>query len=275
MKITKFLSNFIVFFILSTCASSNESNTDTGTLQINLIPMYGYPNIEKTPFQKLTDKTFIETLTTDFGSRENASMEFAGIAWRSYRAGDYSTAIRRFNQSWLLNPDNYIAHWGFASLLFDEGKTDEAAVHYNKALSTIDNIEEKPWLLADAARAPIAARLLSGEKRFSTKWGSGWLDLDSPRDFKAGEKLRLSIGGIASNIKIRFLPKGQSSGSTAGMLKDVFAVPKSRIIEVEFSKDRSQIVHISVHGGPKPWGKYPLGTYNGPATLDSAEIIEP
>lgn len=274
MKITKFLPYIIVVFILSTCAYSKESNT--GTLQINLIPMYGHPNIEKTPFQKSADKAFIETVTTDFGSRENASMQSAGIAWRSYMAGDYSTAMRRFNQSWLLNPNNYLAHWGFALLLFDEGKTDEAAVHYNKALATIDNIEDKPRLLADAARAPIAARLLSGEKRYFTKWYSGSLDLDSPRDFKAGEKLRLSIGGNASKIKIRFLPKGIFlPDSTAGLLKDVFAVPKSRLIEVEFSKDRSQIVHISVHGGPNPWGKYPLGNYNGPATLDSVEIIQP
>ena len=273
MKITKFLPYIIVVFILSTCSTSNKSNADN--LQINLIPMYGNPNIEKKPFQKLADKAFIETVTTDFGSRENASMEFAGIAWRSYRTGDYSTAMRRFNQSWLLNPDNYLAHWGFASLLFDEGKTDKAAVHYNKALSTIDNIEQKPRLQADATRVSIAARLLSGKKKVSSKWASGWLLLDSPRDFKAGEKLRLSIGGTARNIKIRFLPKGRSSDSTAGMLKGVFAVPKSRIIEVEFSKDRSQITDISVHGGPNPWGEYPLGSNNGPATLDSAEIIQP
>jgi len=115
--------------------------------------MYGYPNIEKTTAQKKADKTFIETVTKKSGSREKASIEFAGEAWRNYKAGDYSTAMRRFNQSWLLNPENYFASWGFGSLLFDQGKTDEAIIHYDKALSAIDNDEEKPRLLTDAARA--------------------------------------------------------------------------------------------------------------------------
>lgn len=115
--------------------------------------MYGYSNIDKTTAQKKADQTFIDTVTANSGSREKASMEFAGEAWRNYKAGDYLTAMRKFNQSWLLNPDNYFAHWGFGALLFDQGKTDEAISHYNKVLSTTDNIEEKPRLLTDAARA--------------------------------------------------------------------------------------------------------------------------
>ncbi len=120
-----------------------------------------------------------------------------------------------------------------------------------------------------------AAELLSGEIGTSSQWGSGWLDLDSPTDFKSGDKLRLAIGGTAKNIKVRLLPNGRSPDTTAGMLRGVIAVPESRTVEVELQSDRPQVVQISVHGGPNPWGKYPLGGGNGPATLDSAELIRP
>jgi hypothetical protein len=120
-----------------------------------------------------------------------------------------------------------------------------------------------------------AAELLSGETGASSQWGSGWLDLDRPTDFKSGNKLRLIIGGTAKNIKVRLLPKGRSPDTRAGMLGGVVAVPESRTVEVELQSDRPQVVQISVHGGPNPWGKYPLGGGNGPATLDSAELIRP
>ncbi len=151
MNITHFLKYIVIALIMSACATSHESITDTPP--INLIPMYGYPSIEKTTDQKKADKFFIETAIQNSGSLEKASMEFAGEAWRKYEVGDYTTAMRRFNQAWLLNQDNYFVHWGFSALLFDQGKTDEAISHYDKALSVIDNVEEKPRLLTDTARA--------------------------------------------------------------------------------------------------------------------------
>lgn len=120
-----------------------------------------------------------------------------------------------------------------------------------------------------------AAELLSGQTGVSSQWGSGWLDLDSPTNFKSGDKLRLTIGGTAKNIKVRLLPKGRAPDTTAGMLRGVIAVLESRTVEVELKSDRPQVVQISVHGGSNPWGKYPLGGANGPATLDSAELIRP
>ena len=120
-----------------------------------------------------------------------------------------------------------------------------------------------------------AGQLLSGETGVSSRWGSGWLDLDNPTDFKNKNKLRLTIGGTAKKIKVRLLPKGRSPDTTAGMLPAVFTVPDNRIVELKIQGERPQVVQISVHGGANPWGKYPLGGKNGPATLESAEIIQP
>jgi len=121
----------------------------------------------------------------------------------------------------------------------------------------------------------MAGQLLTGETGVSSRWGSGWLDLVNPIDFKSKNKLRLTIGGTAKKIKVRLLPKGRSPDTTAGMLPAVFTVPSNRIVELKLQGDRPQIIQISVHGGANPWGKYPLGGGNGPATLESAEIIRP
>ncbi len=116
---------------------------------------------------------------------------------------------------------------------------------------------------------------LTGAAGSSSRWGSGWIDLEETMDFKKGDKLRLSIGGTARKIKVRLLPRGQSPDSTAGILPGDVAVPPNKIVEVELRSDRPNISQISVHGGSNPWGAYPLGGENGPATLEKAELIRP
>ena len=130
-------------------------------------------------------------------------------------------------------------------------------------------------MLAPSVVVADATQLLVGENGQSSRWGSGWLVLDSPTDFKRGDKILLTVGGTAKNIKIRFLPKGRSPETTAGMLSGVFPVPDNRIVEIKLSSNRLKVTQISVHGGPNPWGKYPLGGENGPATIESAELVKP
>lgn len=121
----------------------------------------------------------------------------------------------------------------------------------------------------------VSAETLAGATGSSSQWGSGWLDFAPPVDFTKGERLRLLIGGTANKILVRLLPKGASPDTSTGIVGGAFDVPKSRIVEVTLPQDRKQIVQISVHGGPNPWGKFPLGGGNGPATIESAERIKP
>jgi len=116
-------------------------------------------------------------------------------------------------------------------------------------------------------------QFLVGETGFSSQWGSGWIDLPTPTDFAAGDRLRLKIGGTASKIVVRLLQKGISPESSTGMLGGAIPVPENRIVEVALDTDRKGIIQISVHGGSNPWGKFPLGGNNGPATLETAELI--
>jgi len=121
----------------------------------------------------------------------------------------------------------------------------------------------------------VSAQTIAGATDSSPKWGSGWLDIAPPIDFTKGEHLKLVIGGGADKILVRLLPKGALPDTSVGLIGGVINVPKSRIVEITLPEDRKQVVQISVHGGPNPWGKFPLGGGNGPATIESAERIKP
>ena len=127
-------------------------------------------------------------------------------------------------------------------------------------------------LLAESAEPN--PKSIGGKSGSSSRWGSGWLDLEPVTDFAKGDRLRLTIGGTATKIFVRLLPKGESPGESIGIIGGVMTVPNNRIVEVTLAADRKQIIQISVHGGPNAWNRS-LGGGNGPATLEAAELIRP
>lgn len=115
---------------------------------------------------------------------------------------------------------------------------------------------------------------VSGTPGASSQWGSGWIDVPTTTEFKKGENLRLALGGTATKVLVRILRTGESPDDPTGIVGQ-FDVPKSRTVEVTLKEDLKSIKQISVHGGPNPWGRFPLGGGNGPATLTSIERCSP
>jgi len=122
-------------------------------IPINLMPMYGGPEVVKSEAQKKGDEVFIETVTKSSGSRQLAAKGFAGEGWQHYQKGDLDNAMRRFNQAWLLDPESFLPYWGFGAVLMKWSKPEEAIPHYERSLSLIDIDTEKPRLLNDSAKA--------------------------------------------------------------------------------------------------------------------------
>ncbi len=112
---------------------------------------------------------------------------------------------------------------------------------------------------------------LTGKTDFSRKWGSGWLDLDIITDFKEGDKLKLKIGGTAKIVLVRLLPKTSFPETSDGVVGK-FDVSENRTVVVNLECDRPAIKQVSVHGGPNPWGEYPLEEANGNATLKKVQL---
>ncbi|BDQ35398.1 tetratricopeptide repeat protein [Pseudodesulfovibrio portus] len=105
-----------------------------GEYPMNEVPMYG--GIEKTPALLQADEHLISDIEAKGYTREQGAVLFAKRGWDFFRKGDMSTAIKRFNQAWLLDGDNYQAYWGFALVyLLRDADIENADRMFVKALS--------------------------------------------------------------------------------------------------------------------------------------------
>lgn len=100
--------------------------------------MYG--GVEFTPEQKEINETFIQGVVKQYGSREAAADDAARWGWEYYnKKHDPKTAMKRFNQAWLLDPNNAGAFFGFGFLMAEKGKEDEAIAYYKKSMELNPN----------------------------------------------------------------------------------------------------------------------------------------
>jgi Tfp pilus assembly protein PilF len=83
-------------------------------LPINQLPMYG--ERPKTTEMKNADAAFIASVEKQGLSRQEAAKQAARSGWASWAKRDPATAMSRFNQAWLLDPENGNAYHGFAVL---------------------------------------------------------------------------------------------------------------------------------------------------------------
>lgn len=113
---------------------------------------------------------------------------------------------------------------------------------------------------------------LKGTPGSSSRWGSGWLDLEAVRDFGTKSELRISVGGTASTVAVRLLSVGQAADDQTGIIGE-YPVPKDRVVIAKVTAQYQQVRQISVHGG-FAWGIYGSAK-NGPATVKKIEVGEP
>lgn len=99
---------------------------------INTLPMYG--GVKKTAEQKAADEKLIQDAIEEMGSREEAAKLAIERGWEFYYNGDLDTAMKRFNQAWLLDPNNPDVFWGFGVIVGSQGQDDEALRMFNLGL---------------------------------------------------------------------------------------------------------------------------------------------
>lgn len=126
--------------------------TTSGT-RIDNIPMYGQPVIERPEVLKHADEDFIKQASEVLGGREKASAAWWMEGDKFMSDGNFDYAMRRYNQSWLLNPNNFHPYWGFGRVLLEQGQLDESIKHLEKANLLVDDEYQKVALLADTASA--------------------------------------------------------------------------------------------------------------------------
>jgi len=114
-------------------ARANPSfNPDALELRpINEQPQYGGrpPTVEE---QRANDQ-FIQEVTQAYGTKEQAFRETLKRAWAHYQQGEYTTAMRRFNQAWLLEKTDPEIFYGYSKILRALRYSKEAADWERKA----------------------------------------------------------------------------------------------------------------------------------------------
>jgi len=126
------------------------------------LPMFGQPAVVRPDELKKADEAFITEATVKHGNRTAASIAAAAQGWASLRSGKSATALRHFNQGWLLSPNNPEVFWGFGAVLSERGKLPEAIEQLETARDLMSNdARQLVQLLADlgAVRSAYAAGL--------------------------------------------------------------------------------------------------------------------
>ena len=149
------LRNFVLFLLATIFLAAGIAGAadigPTSTSSVNLIPMYGYPEIQRTAEEKKADENFIASEAAPGYSREQSSKKWIELGWKWKNKGADDNAMRFFNLAWLMNPNNYESFHGFGVLLLPS-KPAEATTYFEKALSLIDDKDSwKPTLMADTA----------------------------------------------------------------------------------------------------------------------------
>ena len=112
--------------------------------------------------------------------------------------------------------------------------------------------------------------VLTGNIGSAPEFGSSWIDLSSPMDFKENDSLILDVAG-ASKVLVRLLVINGSPDQPVVIIGQYTVVNGQASVFIKQSY--IGIKQISVHGGENPWGRYPLGAGNKPATLQQVILI--
>lgn len=104
---------------------------------INVIPMYG--EVTKCEQQIRLDKEFISESEQQFKSKKIAAEYYVSKGWEYFYKNDDNTAMKRFNQAWLLDDSNPEIYWGFGNLLGRKNKFEESLKYLKKSITINSN----------------------------------------------------------------------------------------------------------------------------------------
>ncbi|MEO8885209.1 MAG: tetratricopeptide repeat protein [Mucilaginibacter sp.] len=125
---------FIAFFSVASFAQQityAQWKKDAET-EINLIPEYG--NLPKPKEMIAEDQKLIDLAIKTDGTSHKASEHLVSLGFDYLYRGDLKTAMKRFNQAWLLDNKNENAYWGFGAIYFSFNDYDEALKQFEKGL---------------------------------------------------------------------------------------------------------------------------------------------
>ena len=123
MKFSTVISALSIIALVG-CASGLRQRS------INEIPEYG--NQPKSPEMLQADQQFLNTVK---GKEQQAFDHMMAVGWSFFKRGNIGTAIKRFNQAWLIDSTRYESYWGFAAAEGRLNNFETSKHYYEKALN--------------------------------------------------------------------------------------------------------------------------------------------
>jgi predicted Zn-dependent protease len=157
---------------------------------VNEQPFYGFA--EKSVSLRDVDERFVTTLVQLTGSRQKAFKETTLRGWRALSSGNFSEAARRFNESFLLLPEESEVYHGLAAV----AQTRFNDVEFAEELFKIALRQPNPLkvvnadygrLLMIAKRPRDAQPVLEQAVKDTPEFGDAWSNLALAR-FQNGDR---------------------------------------------------------------------------------------
>ncbi|MFV0537569.1 MAG: tetratricopeptide repeat protein [Dysgonomonas sp.] len=124
---------FFVLFFLSLYISAQPFRPDVPCKDgLNLLPMYG--NMEKCAQQLKLDSEFLSNCDREYSDRKTACEAHLEMGWKYMHQGDNDTAMKRFNQAWLLDKKNPVVYSSFGWALSKRGQNNNAVTFFEKSI---------------------------------------------------------------------------------------------------------------------------------------------
>lgn len=141
---TKIIGVILIAIVLIVIVLSvkNLKEKETGAGLSNTVPMYGTKDygdyLAKQSKENLQNDNILIAQVTKEKTKEEASQEAVRLGWKYFFDDDYDTAMKRFNQAWLLDQSNYNVYWGYGEVLRKKTDFENSVIYFDKALAMYD-----------------------------------------------------------------------------------------------------------------------------------------
>ncbi len=125
----------------------------------NEVPMF--EGVKKTPEQLKADREFVDLAVKEKGGRAAAAGHMIKRGWEACDENDFAAAAKRFNQAWLIDPDNAKVYHGFGVWAGKQNKIDDAFKYLLKAGELCGT---DPAILCDLGLAYILCAQMNQDK---------------------------------------------------------------------------------------------------------------
>jgi Tfp pilus assembly protein PilF len=174
----------------------------TYSAPINEQPFYGF--VEKTPEMRAADDKFVQIVTGKL-TRETASKDASMRGWRAIAAGKFDEAGRRFNQAFLLDPQQSGVYHGWAVVVYERFKDAEFAnelfILAKKQRNPGENLNaDHGRFLLVIKRPAEALPVLEQAVEDAPKFGDAWSNLGFARLYAGDRSGACAAAAVAAGL---------------------------------------------------------------------------